>query len=148
MVRAAVLIVAFAVASVFPVVVDAAVTTYDSQGTVLVDGVKAFPIALSKGPPLDGTTPSGAGALDEVIQAGVDFLKIGPATTSWNDAEIADAERWDAAAAARGAYTWVNLRAGGPVLGVRRWIRVSGQENFQAFLDESAAWGAASAERV
>jgi hypothetical protein len=109
MVRGAVLVVAFALASAFPALLGAAVTTYDSQGTVLVDGVKTFPIALSKGPPLDGTTPSGTGALDEVIQAGVNFLKVGPATTSWNDAEIADAEQWDAAAAARGAYTWINL---------------------------------------
>jgi hypothetical protein len=87
----------------------AAVTSVDASGTVLVNGAKAFPIVLAKGPPRGGTTPSGADALGEVVAAGVDFIKVGPATTTWTDADIADTEQWDQAAAALGAFTWINL---------------------------------------
>ena len=79
------------------------------NGTFLVDGAPVFPIVLSKGPPRGGTTPSGGDALDEVVGAGVDFLKVGPATTVWTDLDLQDAVQWDRAAAARGVYTWVNL---------------------------------------
>jgi hypothetical protein len=84
-------------------------TRYDANGTFLLNGVPIFPLVLSKGPPRDGTTPTGGDALDEVVGAGVNFLKVGPATIPWTSADIDDANLWDRAAAARGAYTWVNL---------------------------------------
>jgi hypothetical protein len=87
----------------------AATTSLDANGTVLLNGAKTFPIVLAKGPPRDGTTPSGANALDEVIGAGVNFFKVGPATTTWTSADISDANLWDQAVAPRGAYTWINL---------------------------------------
>jgi hypothetical protein len=87
----------------------ATTTSLDANGTVLLNGAKAFPIVLAKGPPRDGTTPSGANALDEVIGAGVNFFKVGPPTTAWTSADVNDANLWDQAVAARGAYTWVNL---------------------------------------
>lgn len=87
----------------------AAVTRHDANGTVLLDGAPAFPIVLAKGPPRDGTTPAGADAIAEVVGAGATFLKVGPATTVWTAADIEDARLWDAAAAAHGAYTWINL---------------------------------------
>src|SRR5204863_2599028 len=87
----------------------AAVTSLDGSGTVLVNGAKVFPIVLAKGPPRGGTTPGGADGLGEVVAAGVDFFKVGPATTTWTDADITDAEQWDQSAAALGAFTWVNL---------------------------------------
>src|SRR5437899_2300589 len=102
-------VVAVALFAALPAAAEAAVTTYDASGTVLLNGTKAFPIALGKGPPRDGTTPSGADALNEVIGAGVNLFKVGPATTTWTSADINDAELWDQAVAARGAYTWINL---------------------------------------
>ena len=87
----------------------ATVTTYDASGTVLLNGTKVFPIVLGKGPLRDGTTPSGADALNEVIGAGVNFFKVGPASGTWTSADTNDAELWDQAVAARGAYTWINL---------------------------------------
>src|SRR5438876_12113980 len=87
----------------------AAVSTLDASGTVILNGAKVFPIVLAKGPPRGGTTPSGADALGEVVAAGVDFFKVGPATTAWTSADITDAEQWDQAVAARGAFTWINL---------------------------------------
>ena len=84
-------------------------TGFDLNGTFLLAGQPFFPIVLGKGPALDGTTPSGADALDEVVGAGVNMFKVGPATVPWTDADIADAQAWDAAALSRGVYTWVNL---------------------------------------
>src|SRR5712692_2449743 len=102
-------VVAVALLATSAAAADAAVTTYDASGTVLLNDAKVFPITLGKGPPRDGTTPSGADALNEVIGAGVNFFKVGPATTIWTSADINDAELWDQAVAARGAYTWINL---------------------------------------
>src|SRR5438067_2240567 len=104
----AVLVLALAIAGVFAANAGAATTSFDTHGTVLLNGTKVFPIVLAKGPPLGGTTPTGADALNEVIGAGVDFFKVGP-TTTWTSADINDAELWDQAVAARGAYTWINL---------------------------------------
>jgi hypothetical protein len=85
------------------------VTTLDPNGTVVLNGAPVFPIVLAKGPPRDGTTPAGANALAEVVGAGVNFFKVGPATTAWTSADITEANLWDQAAAAHGAYTWINL---------------------------------------
>jgi len=87
----------------------AATTTHDANGTVMLDGRKSFPIVLAKGPDRGGTTLDGRDAIAEVISAGVTFLKIGPATDPWTDADIAGAKLDDADAAAKGGYTWVNL---------------------------------------
>src|SRR5437867_9941375 len=96
-------------ALVFAASAGATVTSVDANGTVILNGAKVFPIVLAKGPPRGGTTPSGADALGEVVAAGVDFFKVGPATTAWTSADITDAEQWDQSAVALGAFTWINL---------------------------------------
>ncbi len=87
----------------------AGVTRFDADGTTLLDGAKVFPIVLAKGPEVGSTTPAGGDAFDEVVSAGVTFLKVGPATTVWTQADVDDALANDRAAAARGIQTWVNL---------------------------------------
>ena len=87
----------------------AAVTSSDSSGTVVLDGAKAFPIVLAKGPEHDSTTPDGKNGYAAVAAAGVTMLKIGPATTPWTPADITAANADDQAAAANGLSTWVNL---------------------------------------
>jgi len=82
-------------------VAGAATTRIDEHGTVLVDGRKVFPIVLAKG-------PEGSG-VDEVADAGVNFLKVGPASSPWLAADFEDALERNREAAARGIYTWVNL---------------------------------------
>ena len=106
------LVVAVAVALVVvsvAVAAGAGATTVDASGVVVLDGQKTFPIVLAKGPPPDGTTPSGGNAFAEVVGAGVNFLKVGPATVPWTAADIDEAKLEDQAAAAHGAHTWVNL---------------------------------------
>jgi hypothetical protein len=97
------------IAAVFAANAGATTTTFDANGTVLLNGAKVFPLVLAKGPPRTGTTPTGANALSEVVGAGVTFFKVGPGTTTWTSADITDVNEWDRAVAARGAYTWINL---------------------------------------
>jgi hypothetical protein len=85
-------------------------TTLDGKGTILVDGVKTFPIALSRPPALDARTPWGTDAVSEVTRAGVTLLRVDPLNARWSREAIADARAWNAAAAARGVHTWTNLR--------------------------------------
>ena len=87
----------------------AAVTQTDAHGTMLIDGNKVFPIVLAKGPERESTTPNGDDALDEVVGAGVNVFKVGPASTAWTQEEQDAAVAWDLEAAALGVYTWVNL---------------------------------------
>src|SRR5712691_6064619 len=101
--------VALALALLCAGIAVAGVTTLDPNGTVVLNGAPVFPIVLAKGPPRDGTTPTGANALAEVVGAGGNFFKDETATTTWTSADITDANLWDQAAAAHGAYTWINL---------------------------------------
>jgi hypothetical protein len=79
----------------------AGTTRLDRHGTVVLDGRKAFPIVLAKGPPADG--------IGEVAAAGVSFLKVGRAHGPWTDADVAEAIAYNRAAARHGVHTWVNL---------------------------------------
>jgi hypothetical protein len=92
-----------------PAAAGAATTRLDANGTVLLDGRQVFPIVLSKGPERGSTTPTGTDALWQIAAAGVNFLRVGPATGTWTGADIADAVAWNREAAVRGLYTWVNL---------------------------------------
>ncbi|HEX7626713.1 MAG TPA: hypothetical protein VF379_06615 [Gaiellaceae bacterium] len=80
-----------------------------SNGTIVSDGSKTFPLVLAKGPSAGTTAPDGTDAFAEVASAGVTTLKIGPATTPWSSADIDDANLQDRAAAAHDLSTWVNL---------------------------------------
>jgi hypothetical protein len=80
------------------------------HGVIGLDGRPIFPIILSMPPPLDSKTPAGVDGLDEVTGAGVNMLKVGPAAgAKWTDAVLQQAQAWNAAAAARGVYTWMYL---------------------------------------
>jgi hypothetical protein len=86
-----------------------ATTTLNAQGTTLLDGNKVFPIVLAKGPERGAKTPRNTDALDEVVAAGVNVFKVGPATGGWSDDDLVDALEWSKEARTRDAYTWVNL---------------------------------------
>ena len=84
-------------------------TTHDSHGTVLVDAVASFPIALSPPPPRGSLSPAGRDALAEVVAAGITFLRVGPRRGHWTDDALVDAGGWNDAAAAQGIHTWIAL---------------------------------------
>src|SRR5215212_3792111 len=75
----------------------------------MLDGRKVFPIVLAKGPERGAKTPTSADALTEVVGAGVNFFKVGPATDPWTEDDVTDALAWNHEAAVRGAHTWINL---------------------------------------
>ena len=105
-------LVAVAVALVVVSVAVAAgtgVTTVDASGVVVLDGQKTFPIVLAKGPSSGRHDAERRERIAEVVGAGVNFLKVGPATVPWTAADIDEAKLEDQAAAAHGAHTWVNL---------------------------------------
>jgi hypothetical protein len=79
---------------------DAATTRLDRHGTIVLDEKRIFPIVLAKGPPAEG--------LAEVSEAGVNFVKVGPAHT-WTDEAVAATIAENRAASAAGLHTWVNL---------------------------------------
>lgn len=83
----------------------------DASGTFVIDGTEVFPITLSKPPQIDSRTPWGTDGLAEVASAGVNLLKIGPPPrVPWTEAAVADVQKWNESAAARGMHTWVDLR--------------------------------------
>jgi hypothetical protein len=89
--------------------VRGAETSHDGSGRILLDGRPVFPIVLSRGPSLGSRTPWGTDGLDEVVRAGVTFLKTGPVSGVWTPAAIENAIAWNLAASARGVNTWVAL---------------------------------------
>jgi len=86
----------------------AASTSVARTGAILLDGRPVFPIVLAPGPLPGTTTPWGTDALAETVAAGVDVFKVGPGN-GWTGNDLASTIAWDQAAAALGAYTWVNL---------------------------------------
>jgi hypothetical protein len=85
-------------------------TTHDSRGVIHVDGEPTFPLALLRPPTPEATTPWGTNGWNELVAHGVTLFATGPFGADWSDEALAEAERWNAAAAARGVHTWVNLR--------------------------------------
>jgi hypothetical protein len=84
-------------------------TTSDADGVMVLNGTKVFPLVLAKGPDAGTTTPDGKDAFATLAAGGITFLKLGPATTPWTTADIADANAQDRAAKAVGLSTWINL---------------------------------------
>jgi hypothetical protein len=86
------------------------VTTYDAHGAFRVNDRRFFPIGMTMPPPLDGRTPRGTSALDELVDGGVTIFRTGPSNREWTDELLAYAQAWNEAAAERGVFTWVHLR--------------------------------------
>ena len=85
--------------------------TIDATGALRIAGRKVFPLGLSNGPPLGGTTPEGVNGLEAVANAGATFIRTGRG--NWSPGQLAEnlaAERalLDAAAA-HGLHCWLYL---------------------------------------
>lgn len=65
---------------------QAAKITVGPHNVILVDGLPAFPIGFTKGPPPDGKTPWGTGAYEELKTNGVVFQRVGPRPGKWGPA--------------------------------------------------------------
>ncbi|MGH7940588.1 MAG: hypothetical protein ACREFR_05905 [Limisphaerales bacterium] len=59
--------------------------TVDSNLVLNIDGQKVFPIGFSPPPPPDGKTPDGKNAIEELADAGANFLRTGAHRDGWNE---------------------------------------------------------------
>src|SRR5262249_47392582 len=82
-----------------------------ATGSLLIGGAKVFPLILSNGPPPAGSAPSGANALAEVADSGVNMLRTGNAGWSLElvQGQIAAERSVLDAAHAHGLYGWTWL---------------------------------------
>lgn len=84
--------------------------TKTRHGTLLVDGERFFPIALTMPPPLGSRTPWGRDAVAELVAAGVNTFRTGPLGETWTEQHLTSAAAWNDKAAEHGVYTWLQLR--------------------------------------
>ena len=89
--------------------------TINADQVLVIDGKKIFPIAFTMPPPPDGRTPPGKNALEELHDAGANFLRTGVMGTAWNDAALELEQKYHDAAARFGMHCLVNLRELGSI---------------------------------
>src|SRR5438552_16246066 len=85
------------------------VVSVTADNVLVLNGRKVFPIGFSPGPPLNGHTPGGGDALQELRDAGALLFRM-VQTTDWNSQVIADQQAALDWAYQHGMYCWVNLR--------------------------------------
>ena len=83
--------------------------TFESAGTMSIDGKPTFVISFTFPPPLDGKTPDGKDAWTELRDAGGNFVRV-PPPEKWDDAGEAHIRAYLDAAAAHRMYGWITLR--------------------------------------
>jgi hypothetical protein len=83
----------------------------DANGGFVVGGRPALLIALSNPPPLWGRTPTGLPGPVEIVRAGVNLVRVGPAWTGWTRRELEQVLAWERTAVLLGVHTWVRLNA-------------------------------------
>src|SRR4051794_10560495 len=74
----------------------------DPHRVLVIDGKKVFPVGFTMPPPPDGKTPAGKSALQELRDAGANFLRTGLMGTPWNDAAFEAEQKYHDAAARYG----------------------------------------------
>lgn len=87
----------------------ASVVTIDPDKVLVINGRKVFPITMSPGPPINGRTPLGDDALEELHDAGVLMFRMAQ-TTDWNSQVRSNQQAALDWAAQHGMYCMVNLR--------------------------------------
>jgi len=85
-------------------------TIINSDGVMVIDGKKVFPIGFTVSPPPEGQTPAGKNGIAELADAGATFLRAGPLGSPWNEERFAAETKMEAAATKYGLHCWLNLR--------------------------------------
>ncbi len=81
--------------------------TYGPDLVFQIDGKKIFPIGFTMPPPPDGKTPSGKSGIQELADAGANFMRTGKG--KWNKDEIAYEQKYEDAAARAGMHCLIYL---------------------------------------
>ena len=84
--------------------------TLNSDGALVINGQKVFPIGFTTPPPPNGRTPDGKNGIAELAAAGATFLRTGAPEEGWNDATLDREQQWLDAAARYGLHCMPYLR--------------------------------------
>ena len=84
------------------------VVTVNSNNVLVVNGTNVFPIGFSPGPPLNGTTPWGTDAMQELRDAGGLLYRM-IQTSNWSPSLITTQQAVLDWAGQHGMYVWLNL---------------------------------------
>src|SRR5688572_23207144 len=84
--------------------------SFNADGVLVIDGKKIFPIGFTMPPPPGGKTPTGRDGIEELHDAGANFLRTGVMGAAWDDAAFAREQAWQDAAARHGMHCLVSLR--------------------------------------
>jgi len=81
--------------------------SFNEDGVLLINGEKTLPIGFTGAPPLDGRTPDGGNAFEEIREAGGHFFRSGAG--EWNEKVIEDEQKFLDTVARHGMYCWPRL---------------------------------------
>jgi hypothetical protein len=84
--------------------------TIDSNLVLNINGQKVFPIGFSPPPPPDGKTPDGKNAIEELADAGANFLRTGAQQDGWNEQALQREKKYLDVAARYGLFCMPYLR--------------------------------------
>ena len=91
--------------------------TFNEDQVMLINGRKVFPIGMMSPPPSDGLTPSGGSAMQELRDAGANFLRTGALGADWDESFVQREQGYQDAAAEHGLYCMPYLRQLGSIDG-------------------------------
>src|SRR3954462_8193422 len=91
------------------------VVKIDTNGVLVIDGKKVFPIGFTRPPPPDAKAPNGKNGIEELRDAGATFLHTGAWGGPWEEETIAIEQKYEDAAAKHGMHCWLFLRELGAV---------------------------------
>ncbi|WP_150107667.1 hypothetical protein [Pedosphaera parvula] len=82
-----------------------------NQNMVLeIDGVKIFHVGFDVAPLPEALAPNGKNGIEELHDAGANFLQTGMGGAPWTEQSIEREQRWQDVAAKYGMHCWVRLR--------------------------------------
>ena len=96
-------------------VAAASKVTINSDHVLVFNGRNVFPIGFTMPPPPDGKTPSGKNAIEELHDAGANFLRTGLMGAPWTEAAFDREQQYQDRAAKYGMFCLVNLRELGSI---------------------------------
>ena len=84
--------------------------TIDSNLVLNINGQKVFPIGFSPPPPPDGKTPDGKNAIEELADAGANFMRTGAQHDGWDEQTLRREQEYMNVAARYGLFCMPYLR--------------------------------------
>jgi hypothetical protein len=89
---------------------DGSHVTINSDQVLVIDGQKVFPIGFTMPPPPDGMTPEGKNGIQELADAGANFMRTGATSDGWNNAAFEREQKYMDAAVRYGLHCLPYLR--------------------------------------